>query len=67
MHVCKLQSGYLAVVFFYVIAIKYIYCACHMPCGLRQRSLAHKIKIFHQFGIDNAKISLAQRKTSSTT
>ena len=67
MHVRKLQSGYLAVVFFYVIAVKYIYCACHMPCGLRQRSLARKIKIFHQFGIGNAKTSLAQRKTSSTT
>ena len=67
MHVCKLQSGYLAVVFFYVIAVKYIYCACHMPCGLRQGSLAHKIKIFHRFGLDNAKISLALRKTSSLT
>ena len=67
MHVCKLRSGYLAVVFFYVIAVKYIYCACHMPCGLRLRSLARKNKIFHQFGIDNAKISLAQRKTSPTT
>ena len=67
MHVCKLQSGYLAVVFFYVIAVKYIYCACHIPCGLRQSSPARKIKIFHQFGIDNAKISLVQRKSSSIT